>query len=119
VGLVAPDAVGADIQLPVPTGAHLVVTLDTKVRDLIVQLVRMGPGVGIMTETTALLQSRMDVGFRWFVVVAFLTGGCWFGGRHVGVVTLLAIIFFEGGMFMGLIGYLRMTVPALSVRDLF
>ena len=112
-----PDAVGADIQLPVPAGNHLVVTLETKVRDLFVQLVRIGPGVGIVTEITALLQSRMDVGFRWLIVVAFLTGGCWFGGRHVGVVTLLAIIFFEGGMFMGLIGYPRMTVPALSVRD--
>ena len=113
----APDAVGADIQLTVPAGTHLVVALETKVRDLIVQLVRKGPGVGIVTEITALLQSRMDVGFRWFVVVAFLTGDCWFGGRYVGVVTLLAIIFFEGGMFIGLIGYICVTVPALSIRD--
>ena len=111
------DAVGADVKLPVPAGAHLVVTLDTKVRDQFVQLVRIGPGVGVVTEITALLQSRMDVGFRWFVVVAFLTGDRWFGGRQVGVVTLLAIIFFEGGMFIGLIGYMCMTVPALSVRD--
>jgi hypothetical protein len=117
VGIVAPDAVGADIQLTVPAGNHLVVALETKVRDLIVQLVRIGPGVGVVTEITALLQGRMDVGFRWFVVVTFLTGDCWFGGRQVGVVTLLAIIFFEGGMYIGLITYMCMTVPALSVRD--
>jgi hypothetical protein len=90
--------------------------LETKVRDLIVQLVRIGPGVGVVTEITAFLKSRMDVSFRWFVIVAFLTGGCWFGGRQMGIVTLLAIIFFESGMSIYLSSYLFMTVPALSGR---
>ena len=113
----APDAVRADIEFTVPAGTHLVVALETKVRDLIVQLVRIGPGVGVVTIITSFLQSRMDIGFRWFVVVAFLTGDCWFGGRNMGVVTLLALIFLESGMFIGLIDYICMTCPALSDGD--
>lgn len=113
----APDAVRSDLDFTVPAGTLLIMALDTKVQDWIIQLVRIGPGVGIVTGITAFLHGRMDIGSRWFVVVAFLTGDCWFGGRNMGVVTLLALIFLESGMFIGLIGYIFMTGLALSYRD--
>ena len=112
----APDAVRSDLDFTVPAGTLLIMALDTKVRDLIVQLVRIGPGVGVVAEITAFLQGLMDIGSRWFVVMTILTGGCWFGGRNMGIVTLLALIFFESGMFIGLIGYIIVTGPALSYR---
>ena len=112
----APDAVRSDIEFSVPAGTHVFVALETKVRDLIDQLVRIGPGMGIVTEITAFLQSRVYVGLRRFVVVAFITGYRCFGGGNMGVVTLLAIIFLKGGMYIGFIGNLCMTVPAFFNR---
>ena len=90
-------------------------TLEAKVQDRYSQLVRIGPGVGLVTGPTAVLKGRMDIGPRKFVVMTFLTGGCWFGGRHMRVVTLLAFIFLESRVFIGV--FVNVFVAGAALPD--
>ncbi len=75
----AADTICSDIHISVATRVHILVTLEAKVRDRYSQLVRIGPGVGLVTGVAAVLQGWMDIGPRKFVVMAFLAGGCRFG----------------------------------------
>lgn len=61
----------------------------------------------------------MDIGPRKFVVMTFLTGGCFFGRRHMRVVTFLAFIFLKSGMFISPVNNLFVTSLALSNRSGF
>jgi len=115
--VVTVDAVTTYFDRPMPAGTHLIVAIDADVGKGVFELVGIRSRMGIMACVAATLQGGVDIGTRWFVVVAFLTGDCWFGGRNMGVVTFLALIFLESGMFIGLIDYICMTYPALSDGD--
>ena len=111
------DAVTTDLDRPMPAGTHFIVAIDADVGKGVFELVGIRSRMGIMAGVAAILQGGVNIGTRWFVVVAFLTGDCWFGRRNMGVVTLLALIILESGMFIGLIDYICMTCPALSDGD--
>jgi len=57
----------------------------------------------------------MDIGPRKFVVMTFLTGGCFFGRRHMRVVTFLAFIFLESRVFIGL--FVNVLVAGTALPD--
>ena len=117
VGIVAADAICPDLHIPVAARVHILVALETKVQDRHIKLVRIGPGVGLVTGTTAVLKGRMDIGPRKFVVMTSLTGGCWFGGRNMRVVALLALIFLQSRVFKGVFVQVFVAGAALPDRD--
>ena len=115
----ATDAICPDLHISVAARVHIFVALETKVQDRHIQLVLIGPGVGLMTGVTAVIQSWMDIGPRKFVVMTFPTGGCRFGRRHMRVMTLLALIFLESRVFKGVFVQVFVAGAALPYRDCF
>ena len=77
-------------------------------------MVRIGPGVGMVTGIATVLQGWVEIGSRCFVVMTFLAGGGFFGRRHMRVVTLLAFIFLESRVYIGLFDYVLVAGITLS-----